>query len=71
MLVAKGKKRKLVSVFYSLPNKVHYLINLKEHEDLNRQVMVLMEILKKGYIRENTIPCVVLTLLMQKKDDTW
>ena len=52
---------------------MHYLINLKEHEELNRQVMVLVEIveiLKKGYIRENTIPCVVLTLLMQKKDDT-
>ena len=72
MLVAK-EKWKLVSVLYSLPNKAHYLINLKEHEELNRQVMVLVEIveiLKKGYIRENMTPCVVLTLLMQKKDGT-
>ena len=49
---------------------MHYLINLKEHEELNRQVMVLVEILKKGYIRENKTPCVVPTLLMQKKDGT-
>ena len=49
---------------------MHYLINLKEHEELNRQVMVLMEILKKGYIRENMTSCVVLTLLMPKEDGT-
>ena len=59
----------IVSVFYGLPNKVHYLINLKEHEELNRQVMVLVEILK-GCIRENMTPCVVPTILMQKKDGT-
>ena len=55
MLVAKEKKRSLLSVLYSLPNKVHYQINLKEHEELNRQVMT---------------PCVVPTLLMPKEDGT-
>ena len=52
---------------------MHYQINLKEHEELNRQVMVLVkivEILKKGYIRENMTPCVVPTLLMPKEDGT-
>ena len=49
---------------------MHYLINLKEHEELNRQVMVLMEILKKGCIQENMTPCVVLTLLMPNEDGT-
>ena len=29
------KQRKLLSALYSLPNKVHYLINLKEHEEIN------------------------------------
>ena len=67
MLVAK-EKWKLVSVLYSLPEKAHYLINLKEHEELNRQVMVLVEILKKGYIRGNMAPFVVPTLLMPKED---
>ena len=64
------KQRKLLSVLYSLPNKVHFLINLKEHEEINMQVMVLVEILKKGYVKENMTPCVVPTLLMPKEDGT-
>ena len=64
------EKRKLVSALYSLPNKAHYQINLKEHEELSRQVMILVEIFKKGYIRGNIAPCVVSTLLMPKEDGT-
>ena len=43
-------------------------MNLKEHEELNTQVM---EILKKEHFRENMIPYVVSTLLMPKEDGTW
>ena len=43
-------------------------MNLKEHEELNMQVM---EILKKEHFRENMIPYVVSTLLMPKEDGTW
>ena len=42
-------------------------MNLKEHEELNIEVM---EILKKEHFRENMIPYVVTTLLMPKEDRT-
>ena len=42
--------------------------NLEQTKELQRQVDELMEM---GYIRESMSPCVVLVLLMSKKDETW
>jgi hypothetical protein len=39
-----------------------------QHAKLNRQVM---ELIKKGFVREIISPCVVLTLLTPKKDNKW
>jgi hypothetical protein len=52
----------------SIPNQQAYRSNPEETKELQRQVDELME---KGYIRESMSPCVVLVLLVPKKDEIW
>jgi hypothetical protein len=48
-----------------LPNRAPYMINPKETKEIQRQVQ---ELLDKGYVRESLSPCVVLVILVPKKD---
>jgi len=50
-----------------IPNLPAYIINLKKTKELQMQVD---ELIMKGYIYERIRPCVMLVLLMPKKDGT-
>ncbi|KAL4192659.1 hypothetical protein AMTRI_Chr06g195320 [Amborella trichopoda] len=47
----------------SLPNKAAYRMSPKEHDELQRQVTELLQ--------KSMSPCVILAMLMTKKDGTW
>ena len=51
----------------SLPNRAPYRVNPEETKEIQRQVQ---ELLNKGYLRESLSPCVVLVILVPKKDGT-
>jgi hypothetical protein len=52
----------------SLPNRAAYRTNPEETKEIQRQVE---ELIKKGYVQESLSPCVVLVLLVPKKDGSW
>ncbi|RDX95070.1 hypothetical protein CR513_22461, partial [Mucuna pruriens] len=51
-----------------LPNKAAYRTNTEEAKENQKQVGKLLE---KGLVRESMIPCVMLVILVPKKDGTW
>ncbi|XP_021737357.1 uncharacterized protein LOC110703884 [Chenopodium quinoa] len=51
-----------------IPNKAAYRMSPKEHEELQRQVIDLMQ---KGLVRDSVSPCSVPALLVPKKVGSW
>jgi hypothetical protein len=52
----------------SLPNCAPYSTNPEETKEIQHQVQ---ELIDKGYVRESLSPCVVLVILVPKKDGSW
>jgi hypothetical protein len=52
----------------SSPNRASYRTNPKETKEIQKQVQQLLD---KGYISVSLSPCVVLVILVPKKDGTW
>ena len=52
----------------TIPNRPAYRSNPEETKELQKQVGELME---KGYVRDSLSLCVVLVILVPKKDGTW
>jgi hypothetical protein len=52
----------------TLPNRVAYMTNPEATKEIQRQVQ---ELLDHGYVRESLSPCVVLVILVPKKNGTW
>jgi hypothetical protein len=52
----------------SLPNCAPYRTNPKETKEIQHQIQ---ELLDRGYVRESLSPCVVLIILVPKKDGSW
>jgi hypothetical protein len=52
----------------SLPYRAAYRTNLEETKEIQRTVQ---ELLDNGYVGESLSPCVVLVILVPKKNGTW
>nr|KYP40889.1 Transposon Ty3-I Gag-Pol polyprotein [Cajanus cajan] len=52
----------------SLPNRLAYRTNPQETKEIENQVQ---ELLDKGWVQKSLSPCVVLVLLVPKKDGKW